>query len=150
MIDKQEFYHGVALVRLLDDNRCREVKKHSIGYIVNNEVIVLLKYTTRSRTPWRFTFTLDEMVSIETLCKGGNRITIAFVCGGDGICAVYAEELYSIMGDNPGWIAIRRNFNEQYGVTGSKGALERKISFKRWPSIIFDSVSEVERGSKYA
>ncbi|MCL4456811.1 MAG: hypothetical protein M1147_12045 [Nitrospirae bacterium] len=149
MIDRQEFYHGAALIRLLDDNRCIAVKKHFTGYIVNNEVIVLFKYSTRSRTPWRFTFTLDEMITIETLCKGENKIVIALICGGDGICAVYAEELYSIMGDNPGWIAIKRDFNEQYGVTGPKGALERKISFKRWPSIIFDSI-EVERGGNYA
>ncbi|MEK6622390.1 MAG: hypothetical protein AABY74_10755 [Planctomycetota bacterium] len=143
MIDKQEFYHGAALVRLLDDDRCIEVKKHSTGYIINNDVMVLLKYSTRNRTPWRFTFTLDEMINIETLRKGENKIVIVLVCGGDGICAIYADELHTIMGDNPGWIAIRRNFKEQYGVAGPNGDLERKIAFQRWPAIVFENMSQI-------
>jgi len=144
MIDKQEYYHGAALIRLLEDSRCASVKKHSAGYVINGEGIVLLKYSTRNRTPWRFSFTLDEMISIENLHKGMDKLVIALVCGGDGICAIYVEELHSVMGDNPGWIAVRRNFNEQYGVEGPKGRLERKISFLRWPSIVFDPILKIK------
>jgi len=144
MIDKQEYYHGAALIRVLEDARFVSIKKHALGYIINDEVIVLLKYSTKNRTPWRFSFTLDEMISIETFCKENAKIVIALVCGGDGVCAIHTEELHDIMGDNPEWIAVRRNFNEQYGVAGPKGMLERKIAFQRWPSIVFEPVSKIK------
>jgi len=144
MIDKQEYYHGAAIIRLLEDRRFNTIAKHACGYIINVEVLTLLKYTTRARSPWRFTFTLDEMVNIETLIKKNEKIIIALICGGDGVCAIHAKELYSILGDNPGWISVKRNFNEQYGVAGPNGYLERKVSFQRWPSIIFEPISEIQ------
>jgi hypothetical protein len=144
MIDKQEYYHGAAIIRVLEDERSTAISKHACGYVVNDEVLIMLKYSTKSRSPWRFTFTLDEMVNIETLIKKNGRIIIALVCGGDGICAIHAKELYSILGDNPGWLSVKRNYNEQYGVAGPNGHLERKVSFQRWPSIIFEPMSEIQ------
>lgn len=144
MIDKQEYYHGAALIRLLEDTRCASVKKHAVGYIINDEVIVLLKYRTNNRTPWRFSFTLDEMISMETLYKENAKIVIALVCGGDGVCTIHAEELHSVMGDNPEWIAVRRSFNEKYGVEGPKGRLPKKIALRRWPSILFEPMSKIK------
>jgi hypothetical protein len=143
MIDKQEYYHGAAIVRLLEDARYQTVKKHAMGYIINDEAIVLIKYSTKNRSPWRFTVTLDEMVNIETLVKQNIKVVIVLICGGDGICAISANELRSVMGDNPGWIAAKRNYNEQYGVSGQNGMLERKIAFQRWPSIVFEPLSEI-------
>ena len=88
MIDKQEYYHGAAIVRLLDNARFVTVKKHVLGYIVNDEVVVIVKYSTKNRTPWRFTCTLDEMLGIESLLEQMVKVVFAFVCGGDGICAI--------------------------------------------------------------
>lgn len=144
MIDKQEYYHGVAIIRLLEDKQFNTIARHACGYVINGEVLTLLKYSTKARSPWRFTFTLDEMVNIETLIKKNEKIIIALICGGDGVCAIHAKELYSILGDNPGWISVKRNFNEQYGVAGPNGHLERKVSFQRWPSIIFEPISEIQ------
>jgi hypothetical protein len=73
MIDKQEYYHGAAIIRLLEDGRFNTITKHACGYIINVEVLTLLKYTTKARSPWRFTFTLDEMVNIETLIKKNEK-----------------------------------------------------------------------------
>lgn len=132
------------MIRVLEDARFVSIKKHALGYIINDEVIVLLKYSTKNRTPWRFSFTLDEMISIETFRKENAKIVIAVVCGGDGVCAIHTEELHSIMGDNPDWMSVRRNFNEQYCVAGPKGMLERKIAFHRWPSIVFVPASKIK------
>ena len=144
MIDRQEYYHGAALIRLVDDKRFKTISKHSLGYVVNDEVLILLKYSTKSRTPWRFTFTLDEMIFVETTIKQKDKIVIVLICGGDGICPIHAKELYGILGDNPGWISIGRKFNEQYGVAGPNGQLLRKVPFQRWPSIIFEPISEIQ------
>ena len=62
MLDKFEYYHGAALVRLMEDERCRAVKKRGLlGYVVNDETFVFLKYTTRTRSPWGFAFDQEDV-----------------------------------------------------------------------------------------
>ncbi len=139
MIDKQEFYHGVAIIRLLEDERCQKVKKHDFGYTINDDVFVFLKYSTKSRSPWRFSFRHDEVEQLNSLANSFRKIIVALVCGGDGICAVSWQEAAEIMGNEEGWISAKRNFNKQYGVAGPKGRLNGKVSLCEWPLKIFES-----------
>ena len=141
MIDKQEFYHGVAIIRLLEDGHCQKVRKHDFGYTVNDEVFVFLKYSTKSRSPWRFTFRSDEVERLNSLASSFRRIALALICGGDGICAISWRKAVELLGNDAGWISARRNFNEQYGVAGPNGKLDGKISLREWPLIIFGDES---------
>lgn len=137
MIDKQEFYHGVAVVRLLEDGRCQKVRGHDFGYIVNDEAFIFPKYSTKSRSPWTFSFSRDEIERVNLLATSFKAIILALICGGDGICAISWRETESILGNNPGWISVRRKFNEQYGVAGPRGTLRKKVSLRQYPSIVF-------------
>ncbi len=141
MIDKREFYHGVAIVRLLEDERCQRVQKRDCGYDVNGEVFIFPKYSTKSRSPWRFSFSKDDTEKLNSLASSFGKIVIVLVCGGDGICAVLWREAVNLLGNDAGWISAKRNFNEQYGVAGSQGKMKRKISLRDWPSIIFEKQS---------
>src|SRR3972149_3125279 len=118
MIPKQEFYHGVAIIRLLDDKRCKTVHKDELGYIVNDRVFVFVKYTTRTRPPWRFTFRQDEVEQLNSRATSFGDIVIVLVCGGDGICAVSWYNASRLLGNKAGWISAKRKFNEQYSVAG--------------------------------
>jgi hypothetical protein len=40
MIDKQEFYHGAAILRVVEDSRCQSVNRHNGGFIVNDQAFV--------------------------------------------------------------------------------------------------------------
>jgi hypothetical protein len=78
MIEKLEFYHGAALVRLIEDPRCTRIAKHACGYLVNQNRIVAIKYSTKAHSPWGFTFSQDDLARISkppsTLdCKRGSR-----------------------------------------------------------------------------
>jgi hypothetical protein len=141
MIEKQEFMHGAALVRLLEDARCRNVRRVDLGYEVNGQALVFLKYSTKSHSPWRFGFSAEER---RKLAASGETflVAIALICGGDGICAVTLAEAESIMGADAGWIAVRRRFHELYGVSGQAGTLPRKVPLHRWPAILFDGVGD--------
>jgi len=141
MIEKREFYHGAALVRLLEDARCKRVGKHEFGYIVNDTTFVFLKYTTKSRSPWRFSFSIDEVRRLNLLASQFREIIISMVCGGDGVCAVSWRDASKLLGDKAGWICARRKFNEQYSVAGQAGPLPGKISLRTWPSIAFGNGS---------
>lgn len=139
MLEKQDFYWGAALVRLLDDSRCTSLTKRETGYVVNGDAFIALKYTTKSRTPWRFTFGEDEFGRLIGAAGCYRSAVIALVCGGDGICAISWTEIDSILGHQSGWVSVKRDFHKQYGVAGSKASLDRKISVRDWPSILFAS-----------
>ncbi len=138
MIHKQEFYHGVAIIRLLESEHYQNVQKHNLGYTVNNETFVFLKYSTKARSPWRFTFSRDDTERLNSLANSFKRIVIALVCGGDGICPITYREATELLGNDGAWISARRNFNEQYGVAGPQGKLKNKVSLLQWPSIVFE------------
>ena len=141
MIDKHEFYHGAALIRLLEDDRCQRVRKGEFGYIVNDAIFVFPKYTTKHRSPWRFSFSADEVRRLNLLAGRFQKIVIAMICGGDGICTISWRQASDLLGDNAGWISARRKFNEQYAVAGQAGGLTGKVSLSQWPTIVFENKS---------
>jgi hypothetical protein len=141
MIAKKEFYHGVAIIRLLEDKRYQTVRKDELGYIVNDQVFVFVKYTTRTRTPWIFTFRQDEVEQLNSRATSFRDIVIVLVCGGDGICAVSWCNASHLLGNKAGWISARRKFNEQYAVAGQTGQLPGKVSLSEWPLIVFKNKS---------
>ena len=138
MIEKLEFYHGAAIIRIIEDNRCRSISKNEYGYLVNGDRLIFLKYTTKAHSPWRFTVSADDLGRLEN--PGGviERCVIGFVCGGDGICPVPLECVRRLLGGTAGWIAAKRVFSGCYSVTGSHGKLPRKIPLNDWPAILFE------------
>jgi hypothetical protein len=140
MIDKQEFYHGAAITRLLEDPRCEQLRRRDFGYAVNEGIFVFLKYSTKGRSPWGFVFSGEEARKLKGI---SGRVFIGLICGGDGICAVQWEDVRSLLGEVEGSarIAVRRRFNEQYGVSGPAAEFKGKVPVKAWPSLVFDSNS---------
>ncbi len=137
MIKKHDFYHGVALIHLLDDKRCQSVHKFENGYLVNNEILFFLKYTTKNRSPWRFIFTGEEITKLQQCVDLCEKMYLAFVCGGDGICAVNWGEMGEFFDETTKWISIKRGFNKCFAVAGSKGVLPGKVPVSGWPAILF-------------
>jgi hypothetical protein len=139
MLEKQEFYWGAAIVHLLEDPRCVGVAKRENGYVVNATRFIVLKYSTKSRTPWRFSFGADEIKRLVEASSRYESLVIGLVCGGDGVCAITWKQAAEILGKEPGWISVRRNFHERYAVTGSAGELPGKVPLRDWPALLFES-----------
>jgi hypothetical protein len=137
MIDQTDFYHGAALATALNDPRCIDIARCPPGYLVNDSVLVLIKYTTKHGTPWQFTFTEEDVARLRHCPDGADRVVLALVCGGDGICTISAETVLVLLEDAPGGIAARRKFHSWYGVSGPAGKLEKKVAPRRWPEILF-------------
>lgn len=137
MIDKQEFYHGAAVLKLIGDARFRTISSHEGGYIVNSKTFALIKYTTRHSSPWRFTVTQDEVAQITSRALSDSSL-IVLVCGGDGICAVTWKNANNLLGGGFGWLSAKRKFNGSYTLSGPLGSLRRKVPVKQWPSILFE------------
>ncbi len=138
MLEKQEFYWGAAIVRVLDDSRCASLSKAEYGYLINSTHFIVLKYSTKSRTPWRFSFGEDEIKRFVDASDRYKSVVIGLICGGDGVCAIYWEQAMALLGAKPGWVSVRRNFHKRYAVAGQKDELNGKISIRDWPGLLFE------------
>ena len=145
MIEKLEFYHGAALVRAIEDPRCQTIVKHPCGYRVNTSRILAIKYSTRAHSPWGFTFSGEDISRFNTASAEFGDCLIALVCGGDGICALSWTVAAALLAEAPGRIAAKRGFAGCYAVNGPGGELKSKVAMNRWPAIIFDGRTRVER-----
>ena len=138
MIDKADFYHGAALVRVIEDARCESIARRELGYLVNGRAAVCVKYSTKARSPWQFTLTADEVDNCGSAAAEGRQCVVAFVCGGDGICAVPWHEVNGLIAGKAGaGISAKRAFNGCYSLTGPNGPLKRKVARNQWPGILF-------------
>jgi hypothetical protein len=138
MIEKLEFYHGAALVRVIEDPRCESIAKHKCGYRVNESGILAIKYSTKARSPWGFTFSAEDISRFSAATKESGDCAIALVCGGDGVCALSWTIVSALLADSPGRIAAKRGFAGCYAVSGPAGNLKGKVAMNRWPAIVFE------------
>jgi hypothetical protein len=138
MIEKLEFYHGAAIVRVIEDPRCQSIGKSEYGYLVNGKRLVYLKYSTKAHSPWRFTVTVDDIARLDEAIGVFGKCVVGLVCGGDGVCPVRWKVLKAVLGTAPGWIAAKRSFNGCYSVSGPEGKLKRKVALNQWPAIVFE------------
>lgn len=138
MLDKSAYYHGAAVIPVLEDSRCRSIRKLStLGYVVNDDTFLFIKYTTKARSPWRFTFDQEDIDRCARVSGEYRRLVFGFVCGGDGVCAVDWIQGRDLLGMKPSWIAAARKHNHSYSVWGSNGELKRKVSLGKWPALVF-------------
>ena len=136
-LQKQEFYEGAALHGLARSGKLDAVRLVPPFFRLNGAVSVLLKYSTRGRSPWGFTFTADEQSAL--VCETAKTKTyIGLICGADGVTAIDFDAYASIA--MPKLTAIRvscfRDHGEHYGVRGPDGVLERKIAPSAWQRIL--------------
>ena len=103
----------------------------------NGNVLVLLKYSTKARSPWPFSFVPDELSLLQSV-PPPKRVIVGLVCGADGVVAVPYDALRSVagVGTSAIHIACRRNHAEHYLVSGPEGDLPRKIAPSAWQHIL--------------
>lgn len=79
MIDKADFYHGAALATALNDARFLDVARWPPGYLANDGVLALIKYTTKGGTPWQFTFSTEDVARLQHCPDGVDCVVQALV-----------------------------------------------------------------------
>lgn len=136
-IGKQEFYEGAALYQLVKRGKVQRLKYEPPLFTINDELLVCLKYSTKGRSPWAFTFTVDERRLLRTRAKK-SRLVIGLICGSDGIAALSYADYQAIAGRKRSaiHIACYRKHGEHYGVFGPAGELNRKIAPSVWQRIL--------------
>lgn len=136
-IKKQEFYEGAALHLLARAGGITGIRYEPPFFLLNERLLVLLKYSTRGRSPWGFTFTMDEQLILERR-SSEFEIVIGLICGGDGIAAFSYSDYQSVAVPRPSaiHIACYRQHGKHYAVNGPDGTLDGKIAPSNWMRIL--------------
>lgn len=144
-IRKQEFYEGAALHILARAGRIANIRYEAPFFRLNGDVLVLLKYCTKSRSPWGFTFTHDEQ-AILRLKGDQHRTFIGLVCGSDGVVSIKYEDFLSVASPRMSslHIACYRQHGKHYQVNGPDGGLLGKVAPSTWQRILEGSSKDDE------
>ena len=135
-IKKQEFYEGAALHLLARNGSIKSIRYDPPVFLVNDDVILLLKYSTKGRSPWGFTFTTDEQRLLDGVSE--KKIVIGLVCGADGVASFSYNQYKNIAVARHSsiHIACYRGHGEHYEVSGPDGKLSYKIPPSNWQKIL--------------
>jgi len=151
MISDQEFLHGAAFLRLINLGKPITVTHtssiHSSTYIVRSPTKlsgILFKISTKSRSAWSFTFSIQEDVAINTLKSKYKDISFfaALICHKDGICCLSESQLISVFdSDTPTFagqrISVSRKSGSSYHVNGAKRVrMERTVPLIAWTELV--------------
>jgi hypothetical protein len=136
-IRKQAFYEGAALHQLAQKGGIQGIRFDPPFLLLNNEVFVNLKYSTKGRSPWGFTFMPDEQMLLRARASK-SRVVIALVCSADGVAAIGYDSYRTIAAPRQHAIhvACYRDHRRHYKVSGPDGVLEERIAPSRWISLL--------------
>jgi len=136
-IKKQEFYEGAALHLLARSGRIASIRYDAPFFLLNGHLLVLLKYSTRGRSPWGFTFTSDEQTLLKS-ADSPSKTVIGLVCGADGVAAFSYDAYLGIAALRKSAIHIScyRRHGEHYEVNGPDGTLDGKVAPADWRRIL--------------
>ena len=136
-IKKQEFYEGAALHVLARAGGITAICYEAPFFLLNGRLLVYLKYSTKGRSPWGFTFVPDEQALLQKNASK-SRIVIGLICGSDGVAAFSYDAYRSIAAPRRSAIhvACYRQHGEHYEVNGPDGTLNEKIAPSNWRRIL--------------
>ncbi len=155
MIRDQELLHGAALLRLFDAREpvtvCRAADIHPSAYRVEaggRRITLLLKLSTRKKSPWQFTFTEGEGAALAALAEDypDHKRLLVFVCHLDGVCCLPHDRLGELIEDPFGpagqAVSVARAERKSYRVSGpGRLRLRGTIPVSDWPRIIFEETT---------
>ena len=136
-IKKQEFYEGAALHLLARTGRITSIRYETPFFLLNNQWSVYLKYSTRGRSPWGFTFMPHEQTLLQKRVSE-LEIVIGLICGADGVAALTYEAYLTVAAPRNSALHIScfRQHGEHYEVKGPDGSLEKKVAPSNWQNIL--------------
>lgn len=148
MINSRDPYYGVVLRSLAkygEPFHIAELGDKAGHFCLNEDAFLLVKYSSRNRSPWRFTFRLDDIRTlIDDQNQGGlfGGSYVCLVCGFDSLCALREDEWSTLLdltaASGQQTVTVSRDPRSSFEVTSSSGNLSRKIPASRFPSLIFE------------
>jgi len=138
-IHKLEFYAGAALYRLIRSLGDVRVRVDGGIVILDERLGIFLKYCTRTRSPWLFTFSATERLTLASNAAK-MQVVIGLVCGSDGIATLQHQDYVAVTGNSASQAAIScsRGYDEHYAIGGPAGGLSRKVAPSAWNTLLVE------------
>lgn len=136
-IKKQEFYEGAALHVLARTGHLTSIQYDPPFFMLNGCLLVYLKYSTKGRSPWAFTFTGNEQLLLKKRASRF-RVVLGLVCGADGVAACSYESYHSVASIRHMAVHIScyRRHREHYELNGPDGTLDEKVAPSDWQKLL--------------
>ena len=99
-------------------------------YVLNDEIPMFVKYTTKRHSPWSFTFIHSHQVQQQTYYEQFGECLMVFVCGRDGIVALSHNDFRNVLDENfetQESVTIKRRHAKMYQISGRDGKLGYKV-----------------------
>ncbi len=142
-IQQQDLFHGAALMQVVEHPRFKALNKapdKKYGhYVLNNDTRLFVKYTTGDGPDYWFNLSRDDVSAIKKDQADGHRVFAVLVCGSETVCAIPADELWTVADQNP-------NGNQQVWVRADPGKsmrfgrgqhqVARAIPHKSFPEVV--------------
>jgi hypothetical protein len=143
MISDTSKFHGAAIATIIDEIesgiKIRKIFANSVGfYILNDQLPILVKYTTKRNSPWSFTFNNGHLSLYYELCSKYGECIVILVCGSDGFVSIGKTEVDQIIrldNENQKQISVIRKLKHMYAVSGTDGNINQRISRKNFFTI---------------
>jgi hypothetical protein len=140
-----EFYHGVALCKIIHASTNATIRLYcengNSSYIINDDIGIFVKYSTKRMSPWQFTFTKDHCNELFGMVK---RLRVAFlvlVCRDNGIACLNFSEIKTLLNDSlcqTQSILVTRKPREKFRVSCRKyEKVKLKVADSEFPAKIF-------------
>lgn len=151
MIRDYKLYHGAVLADIVDRAKgpitIEEVREEGrlLNYVLNRKIGLQVRFSTQRIRPWAFTFTPENVRSLQHLRDQYGQAFLALVCGQDGFVAIDAHDALPSLhapGDRQSWLRVDRRRREFYKVAGAQGEFPRK-----YPTTTEIIVEKLESGS---
>ncbi len=148
MISDKDLLHGAALHELIVRGTCKRITLvDSSGVFLlealSASCIAMLKYSTKPKSPWQFSFSLgdDELLGRLESKAHKSPLQLGMICNRDGVCALPVSELPEIglrIGGLSGQsISVARPGRGSYRVSGpGRTRYNRTISKRGWSLIL--------------
>jgi len=136
-IRKQEYYEGAALYQLARAGGIRGLKWEAPFFLVNQKHAILFKYSTAKRSPWAFTFTVDEQEALVRSSAVMDTVA-ALTCGNDGVVPVRLADLKGVTSTfgKAFRISCSRSHGGHYTMSGPDGEQRLRIAPADWRRLL--------------
>ncbi|WP_417830100.1 hypothetical protein [Thalassospira sp.] len=136
MISSTARAHGAFFVLLFDEMKkpvsVQKITEAGAGYyLLNGNVPVYLKLSTKRKGPWYFNFFHSHQLAQQKLFEQYGECFTCLVCGQDGIVGLSMGEFREVLDANfeeQECVAVRRKLKTMYEIRGRDGALSRRVS----------------------
>jgi hypothetical protein len=136
MFDNYEFYQGLALRNLVVQAEIPIAIRPFVregriaAFVIDGRYGVFMKHSTKRMSPWRFSFTLEQISDLLDLEAKYFDSFVVFICGEDGLVTLDVGALHAAVtfdSVETAWLSIDRKPRSQYGVRGNRAELPRKV-----------------------